>query len=204
MGDTEQVQMDSTPIFPAVRRPGPAPTVRRRRQAATAASNEENAAGEQGEEGVPVKTGMPTYVRVLLLLSLIPVMYYVPKVLSMAGEKVQKNQHLLIYLWSVSFVFYFSFPHLLFSLFLSFSIFYFSCSFSFIFFSPLFLFILFFRYIPLFWKRKLIYLGIWCSFIINFLFYQKKNHYTGQFCNTNYGLACIFIYVICFVNLCYQ
>lgn len=95
MGDREDVQMDNTPVFPAAR----GPTVRRRRQANTNGDRSEEIVGEQGE--VPVKAGMPTYVRVILLLSLIPIMYYVPKVLSMTGEKVQKNQHLLIYLWGV-------------------------------------------------------------------------------------------------------
>lgn len=94
MGDTEQVQMDNTPIFPAVR--SAAPTVRRRR------GQEINDTGAEQEEGAPVKGGMPTYIRVMLLLSLIPVMFYLPKVLSYAGDKVQKNQYFLVYLWSVS------------------------------------------------------------------------------------------------------
>lgn len=96
MGDTEQVKMDSTPVFA-----GSAAPVRRRRIAAKHEIEEEPVA----EDGIQdKKPGMRKSVRVMLLLSLIPIMYFIPKVLSMAGEKVSKNQHLLIYLWSVSYL----------------------------------------------------------------------------------------------------
>jgi len=111
MGDAEQVEMDSTPIFPASRPARPTgPTVRRRKQPQQEDNDDFEFDGddddghghEHGHGHAEVKAGgMPTYVRVLLLLSLIPIMYYIPKVLSFAGDKVQKNQHLLIYLWSV-------------------------------------------------------------------------------------------------------
>jgi len=95
MGDTEQVQKSNTPIFPPVK--GAAP-VRRRRQI-EADANAQIKEGENGE--VPVKSGLPKSVRIILLLSLIPVMFYVPRVLAFAGDKVQKNQQLLYYLWAV-------------------------------------------------------------------------------------------------------
>jgi hypothetical protein len=99
MGDAEQVQMDSTPIFPPVKS---APsTVTRRRKVAPGGEGE----GVE-EKGEPQAKGLPKYLRVLLLLSLIPIMFYVPKVLVLAGDKVQKNQHLLIYLWTVSTLFF--------------------------------------------------------------------------------------------------
>jgi hypothetical protein len=94
MGDTEQVQMDGTPIFPPVR----GAPVRRRRQL----EGDLHAQKEVGESGDAPKPGLPKYLRFALLLSIIPIMFYTPKVLIFFGDKVQKNQHLLIYLWSVS------------------------------------------------------------------------------------------------------
>ena len=89
--------MDNTPIFPPVR--GAAQPVRRRRLVEGDGRDKE-VVGENGE--AVSKPGLPKYVRFMLLLSIIPVMFYVPKVLAFAGDKVQKNQHLLIYLWTVS------------------------------------------------------------------------------------------------------
>jgi len=107
MGDAEQVEMDNTPIFPAVRNARPTGANLRRRKGQVDEEDDDqpdfdNDHDHDHDHDHSVKTGgMPTYLRVILLLSLIPIMYYIPKVLALAGEKVQKNQHLLIYLWSV-------------------------------------------------------------------------------------------------------
>ena len=95
MGDAEQVQMDSTPIFPPV---SGQPIRRRRLQ-------DVDTHKEVDENAEAPKTGLPKYIRFLLLLSIIPIMFYTPKVLAFAGEKVQNNQQLLIYIWAVSYSF---------------------------------------------------------------------------------------------------
>ncbi len=84
MGD--ELIMDSFP-------PAKGPVVRKRKMAQE---------GDDQEEEEKVKKGPPSYVRIILLLSLIPIMFYTPRVLTYAGEKVQKNQHFLMYLWGVS------------------------------------------------------------------------------------------------------
>jgi len=94
MGEAEQVQKDSSPIFPPPS--STTTTTVRRRKFEIDHETDENEKGT----AAPSKS-LPNYVRVLLLLSLIPIMFYLPRALSLAGEQVQQKQHLLIYLWVV-------------------------------------------------------------------------------------------------------
>jgi len=90
MADTEDIHMDSTPIFPA-------PNPQKRRVPKSNESSKEPHLHH--EQSLLSKT-----LRFLLLLSFIPIMFSVPYVLRVAGQMVKNNYFPLAILWSIYFI----------------------------------------------------------------------------------------------------
>jgi len=77
------------------------PSTRKRLTGKEAKKERRSSASEETHHPPPPQSTLAKIVRAVLLLSLIPAMYFVPFVLRFAGAKVQANFHLLIYLWVI-------------------------------------------------------------------------------------------------------
>jgi len=105
MGD-EGVKMDTSPVFVA---PNSAQqsTIKKRekkdkkdkREKKASESSSESESQHHDHPPPPPQSTISKTIRFLLLLSLIPAMYFVPIILRMAGSQVKGNFNLLIYLW---------------------------------------------------------------------------------------------------------